>query len=76
MRPLNVALSRWVDLLELVQALLPTTVTFYSDLYTSKYDLLTPFEIYSKLYDVSVIDRVGSTFHSRTTQTDMIEESA
>ena len=64
------------DLLKLVQALLPTSVAFDADLYASEDDLFASFEVDSQLDDIAVIDRIRTTLHAGTAQTDVVEEGA
>lgn len=62
--------------LELVQTLLPTSVAFNPDLDTAEDCLLAALEVYSKLDNISVVDRVNTTFHTRAAKSDMVEEGA
>jgi len=61
---------------EIVQTLLPSTVALDADLHTPEDDLLTAFEVYSKLDDVAVINGVRSAFDAGTREPDVVEEGA
>jgi hypothetical protein len=65
-----------VHLLEIVQALLPSSVALYPDLDTTEYYFLSSFEINAQLNNVAVINRIWSALLSRTTKPYMIEERA
>lgn len=49
--------EEWVDVLELVQLVLPATVELQSHLDAAENHFLAPLEIDSKLDDISIIDR-------------------
>jgi hypothetical protein len=51
---------------EVVKALLPAAVALHADLNASEDDLLATLEIYTKLDDIAIIDRVWSAFDAGT----------
>jgi hypothetical protein len=61
---------------EIVQTLLPSAVALDADLHTPKYDLLTTFEVYSKLDDVAIVNGVWSALDAGTRQPNVVEEGA
>ena len=64
------------NLLELVQALLPTPVAFHSDLNTAEYLLLAALEIYSELYNVTVVHGISTALHAGAAEAHVIEKGA
>lgn len=61
---------------ELVQALLPTSVAFDTNLDTTEDDLFSTFKINAQLNDITIVERVCTTLHAWTAQAHMIQKGA
>jgi hypothetical protein len=61
---------------EVVQALLPAAVALNTNLHTSEDDLLATLEVYSKLDNISVVNRVWSALDAGTRKTHVVQERA
>lgn len=54
-------------LLECIQTVLPSAIEFNADLDATEDHLLSTLEIYSQLYDITVVDGKGLALHTGST---------
>lgn len=64
------------NLLELVQALLPTSVALNANLDTAEDDLFSTLKVDTQLDNITVVEGICTTLHARTAQAHMIQKGA
>ena len=65
-----------INLLELIQALLPTSVTLDTDLNTTKDDLFSTLKVDTQLDNITVVEGVCTALHAWTAQANMVQKGA